>query len=145
MNEGDRQMKPMTRKQALDKLASAEYGRIVFTQHAMPAIRPVNHVLSDGRIIILSHDGSAIATRADHHHGNVVVYEADQIDPRTRTGWSVTVTGLARIVEDPALIALYQQALHPWVAGSKNTVIGIDTDIVAGFELTEADTGTPDS
>jgi nitroimidazol reductase NimA-like FMN-containing flavoprotein (pyridoxamine 5'-phosphate oxidase superfamily) len=140
MNEGDRQMKPMTRQQALDKLASAEYGRIVFTQHAMPAIRPVNHVLRDGRIIILSHDGSAIATRADHHRGNVVVYEADQIDPSTRTGWSVTVTGLARIVEDPALIARYQQALRPWVAGPMNAVIGIDTDIVTGFELTEADT-----
>ena len=139
MDEGDRQMKPMTRRQALDKLASAEYGRIVFTQHAMPAIRPVNHVLRDGRIIILSHDGSAIATRADHH-GNVVVYEADQIDPRTRTGWSVMVTGLARIVEDPALIARYQQALRPWVAGSKNTVIGIDADIVTGFELIEVDT-----
>lgn len=144
MNEGDRQMKPMTRRQALDKLASAEYGRIVFTQHAMPAIRPVNHVLCDGRIIILSHDGSAIAARADHGRGNVVVYEADQIDPRTRTGWSVMVTGFARIVEDPALIARYQQALRPWVAGSKNTVIGIDTDIVTGFELAEADTGTPE-
>jgi hypothetical protein len=71
-----------------------------------------------------------------------VVYEADQIDPRTRTGWNVTVTGLARIVENPALIARYQQALKPWAAGPKNTVIGIDADIATGFELTEADAGT---
>jgi hypothetical protein len=141
MNERDRQMKPMTRQQALDKLAAAEYGRVVFTQHAMPAIRPVNHLLSDGRIIILTHDDSAIAARADHGRGNVVVYEADQIDPSTRTGWSVTVTGLARLVEDPALIARYQKALRPWIAGAIGTVIGIGTDIVTGFELTEADAG----
>jgi hypothetical protein len=141
MNERDRQMKPMTRQQALDRLAGAEYGRVVFTQHAMPAIRPVNHLLSDGRIIILSHDDSAIAARADHGRGNVVVYEADQIDPRTRTGWSVTVTGLARLVEDPALIARYQQALRPWIAGAIGIVIGIGTDIVTGFEFTEADVG----
>jgi len=141
MNEGDRQMKPMTRQQAMDKLAGAEYGRVVFTQHAMPAIRPVNHLVSDGRIIICSHDDSAITAHADHDRGNVVVYEADQIDPRTRTGWSVTVTGLARQVEDPALVARYQQALRPWVAGPMGVVIGIGTDIVTGFELTEADAG----
>ena len=63
------------------------------------------------------------------------LYEADQIDPRTRTGWSVTVTGLARQVEDPALIARYQQALRPWIAGAMDIVIGIGTDIVTGFEL----------
>jgi len=141
MNEGDRQMKPMTRQQAMDKLANAEYGRVVFTQHAMPAIRPVNHLVSDGRIIIVSHDDSAITAHAGHERGNVVVYEADQIDPRTRTGWSVTVTGLARQVEDPALVARYQQALRPWVAGAMDVVIGIGTDIVTGFELTEADAG----
>ena len=39
MAEGDRQMKPMTRQQALDKLASAPFGRVVFTEHAMPARR----------------------------------------------------------------------------------------------------------
>jgi nitroimidazol reductase NimA-like FMN-containing flavoprotein (pyridoxamine 5'-phosphate oxidase superfamily) len=142
MGEGDRQMKPMTRQQSLAKLASAEYGRVVFTQHAMPAIRPVNHMLRDGRIIILSHDDSAIAARAGNGPGNVVVYEADQIDPRTRTGWSVTVTGHARRVEDPDLVASYQQVLRPWIAGTMNTVIGIDTDIVSGFELTQSDSGT---
>jgi nitroimidazol reductase NimA-like FMN-containing flavoprotein (pyridoxamine 5'-phosphate oxidase superfamily) len=145
MSEGDRQMRPMTRQQALNKLAGATYGRVVFTQHAMPAIRPVNHLLHDGHIIIRSHDGSAITGRAGHGRGTVVVYEADEIDPRTRTGWSVTVTGVARMVEDQALIARYQKILHPWVAGTMNTVISIDTEIVIGFELTERDTGAAGS
>ncbi|HEX3965448.1 MAG TPA: hypothetical protein VHZ03_53860 [Trebonia sp.] len=35
-------------------------------QHAMPAIRTVNHLLSDGRIIVVAHDGPAIVARADH-------------------------------------------------------------------------------
>jgi hypothetical protein len=29
----------------------------------------------------------------------------------------------------------------PWVAGAMDVVIGIGTDIVTGFELTEADSG----
>lgn len=40
MSDGDRQMRPLTRQQALQKLASAQFGRVVFTQHVMPAIRP---------------------------------------------------------------------------------------------------------
>lgn len=107
----------------------------------MPAIRPVNHLLRDGRIIIRTHDDSAITGRADHGGGNVVMFEADQIDPRTRTGWNVTVTGLAHLIEDPALITRYQQALRPWVAGTMNTLISIDAQIVTGFELTAYGTG----
>jgi hypothetical protein len=57
MAEGDRQLKPMTRQQALDKLASAPFGRVVFTEHALPALRQVNHLIDHGRIIIRSHPG----------------------------------------------------------------------------------------
>jgi hypothetical protein len=27
-------------------------GRVVFTMHAMPAIRPVNHMIDDGKVVI---------------------------------------------------------------------------------------------
>lgn len=145
MSDGDRQMRPLTRQQALQKLASAQFGRVVFTQHAMPAIRPVNHLLHDGRVIIRSHDDSAITNRAGQGQGSVVVYEADDIDPLTRTGWSVTVTGLAHVVEDPAQIARYQEALRPWVSGTMNTVISIDAEFVTGFELVESYSRAPGS
>jgi pyridoxamine 5'-phosphate oxidase-like protein len=137
MSEGGRQMKPMTRQQALDKLASAAFGRVVFTQHAMPALRQVNHVIHNGRIIIRSHPDSAITAHADHGRGTVVLYEADDIDPRTRTGWTVTVTGLARLVENPAQAARYKTMVLPWIGGNMSDVISIDPEIVTGFELTE--------
>src|ERR1700757_4370359 len=38
--------------EAMRLLASVGYGRVVFTLNALPAIRPVNHLLDDGRIII---------------------------------------------------------------------------------------------
>jgi hypothetical protein len=129
-------MKPMTRQQALRKLGSVPIGRIVFTRHAMPVISPVVHLLDNDQIIIRSHEGSAIA--ADQRQGTVVVYQADELDPVTRTGWSVMVTGLARLVTDPGAAARYRQALRPWVAGPVSHVIGIDPQIVTGFELTAA-------
>jgi nitroimidazol reductase NimA-like FMN-containing flavoprotein (pyridoxamine 5'-phosphate oxidase superfamily) len=137
MSGGDRRMKPMTRQQALDKLASAAFGRVVFTQHAMPALRQVNHIVQDGQIIIRSHPDSAITAHADHGQGTVVLYEADDIDTRTRTGWSVTVTGRARLIEDPAQAARYKTMVLPWVAGNMSNVIGIEPEIVTGFELME--------
>ena len=139
MGEGDRDMMPMTRQQALDKLASAAFGRVVFTQHAMPALRHVNHVVHAGRIIVRSHPDSAITAAAGHGPGTVVLYQADDIDPRTRAGWTVTVTGLARLIEDPAQAARYKDMLHPWMANMSN-VISIEPRIVTGFELTQAET-----
>src|SRR6266566_2578699 len=75
------------------------WARVVFTHHAMPAIRPVNHLLDNQKIIVRSHLGAAITSRAAA--GSVVCYEADDLDPIRHTGWSVIATGLARLVQEP--------------------------------------------
>jgi len=129
-------MTPLTRQQALDKLAAAPFGRVVFTQHAMPALRHVNHIISHGQIIIRSHYDAAITAHAAPGDGTVVLYQADDINPATRTGWTVTVTGRARLITDPAKAAVYLELIHPWVTGSKSHIISITADIVTGFELT---------
>ena len=38
--------------EALRLLGSVSLGRIVFTRHALPTVRPVNHVLVDGDVVI---------------------------------------------------------------------------------------------
>jgi nitroimidazol reductase NimA-like FMN-containing flavoprotein (pyridoxamine 5'-phosphate oxidase superfamily) len=134
---GQRRMKELTREEALRRLGSVHLGRVVFTHHAMPAIRPVNHLVDNGQVIIRSHEGSAIVTAAVSGRGAVVAYEADQIDPVSHLGWSVVVTGTARLVDDPAAVARYMEVLHPWVTGDMDRVIRIEPGIVTGFELTE--------
>ena len=65
-NEQERVMRPLTREQAMRLLRSVPMGRIAFTYHAMPAIRPVNHIVDEaGRIVIRSHEGASIVTAAD--------------------------------------------------------------------------------
>jgi nitroimidazol reductase NimA-like FMN-containing flavoprotein (pyridoxamine 5'-phosphate oxidase superfamily) len=112
-------------------LASVSIGRVVFTHRAMPAIRPVNHLVEGRTIIIRTHLGAAIASRA----GSVVCYEADQIDAASHTGWSVIVTGLARLVTDPGAITRYADALEPWIAGEMNQVVAIEPRFVSGIRL----------
>jgi len=124
-------------------LESVSIGRVVFTQRAMPAIRPVNHLIDGRMIIIRTHQGAAIASRALGESadglrklpGSVVCYEADELDPARHTGWSVITTGLARLVTDPADIARYSAALEPWIASEMNQVIAIEPRFVSGLRL----------
>lgn len=124
-------------------LESASIGRVVFTHRAMPAIRPVNHLIDGRKIIIRTHLGAAIASRAvgapaegeRQALGSVVCYEADELDAARRTGWSVIATGLARLVTDPADIARYSAALEPWIAGDMNQVVAIEPRFISGIRL----------
>jgi nitroimidazol reductase NimA-like FMN-containing flavoprotein (pyridoxamine 5'-phosphate oxidase superfamily) len=114
-------------------LGSVPFGRVVFTDRALPAIRPVNHIVDGASVIIRSSLGSGI--RAAAGKGLVVAYEADAIDPDTRTGWSVVVTGMAQVVADADDIARYERLLDPWVDGRMDCVIRIPADLVSGYQL----------
>ncbi|MFJ5643320.1 pyridoxamine 5'-phosphate oxidase family protein [Streptomyces sp. NPDC093223] len=129
---------------ALRLLSSVSLGRIVFTRHALPAVRPVNHVLDGGEIVVRTHAGADVSAYARQGGGlgAVVAYEADSIDPDTRLGWSVVVTGYARLVTDPAELARYRAMLRPWVDQATDQAIRVRPELVTGI-LLSAD-GCPD-
>ncbi len=128
-------------EESLALLASVPFGRVVFTQRALPAIRPVNHLVDRGHVIIRTTLGSGLGAVAGD--GTVVAYEADAIDPQTRSGWSVVVTGVARIVTDPDDLARYGTLLQPWVDGARDCLISIPADLVTGYTLQPAPIGRP--
>jgi nitroimidazol reductase NimA-like FMN-containing flavoprotein (pyridoxamine 5'-phosphate oxidase superfamily) len=128
-----RVQRELSREEALARLGSVSLGRVVFTDRALPAIRPVNHLVDDGRVVLRSHAGAAIVAVAER--GVVVAYEADAFDPDEHAGWSVVVTGVARLVRDPESVARYQRLLRPWVDHPMDQVIAISSDIVTGFAL----------
>ncbi|MBO0820030.1 MAG: pyridoxamine 5'-phosphate oxidase family protein, partial [Nocardiopsaceae bacterium] len=111
MSDSSRNLGDVTRAEALLLLAGVPLGRIVFTENAMPAVRPASHLVEGGDIIARSHDGSAIVPAGEVDPGpgrsgsgereTVVAYQADEIDTGSRLGWSVVVTGPARPVLDP--------------------------------------------
>lgn len=134
--------RPMDRDEALRLLASVSYGRVVFSQNALPAIRPVNHLVDEGQVIIRTRLTAAISAAARPENASTVVaYEADKIDPQRRTGWSVVVTGLAHTITDPDQISRYERLLHPWV-NHADTVIAIEPQIVTGLHIPATPTAT---
>jgi nitroimidazol reductase NimA-like FMN-containing flavoprotein (pyridoxamine 5'-phosphate oxidase superfamily) len=128
-------MQELTAEESMKLLSSVSLGRVVFTHQALPAIRPVNHLVDDGQIIIRTHSGAAVVTAAVE--GAVVAYQADVIDPVERVGWSVVVTGVARVVKGQAA-ARYRELLEPWVERPMDQVIAISSEIVTGFALSRA-------
>ena len=128
-------LRPLGRRRCLELLASVPVGRVVFTMRALPAIRPVNHLLDGDTIVIRSNLGTGLASTATVDGSVVVAYEADVIDGARGSGWAVVVTGTARLVLDPDRVARYERDLHPWVDAGLNCVIGIDCDLVSGYEL----------
>ena len=68
-----RQAIDLTEGECWQLLRSTSLGRVVFTHHAMPAIRPVNHLVEGQAIIIRSHLGAAIVSRGgDRRHGRLL-------------------------------------------------------------------------
>jgi hypothetical protein len=131
-----RQLIELERDRCLELLSGVTYGRVVFTYKALPAIRPVNHIVRHNEVIIRSHLGSAMVSAAAD--GAVVAYEADEIDPVDHLGWSVVVTGHARLVTDPDLIDYYQSQLRPWVDElPMDYLVHIESELVTGFELAD--------
>jgi hypothetical protein len=119
----------------LDLLGSVSLGRIVFTSRALPAIRPVTHLVDGNSVVIRTDRNAAIIPELRADVGTVVAYEADAIDMIEHLGWSVIVVGVAHRVIDPDKAAVYRRALRPWVSGAKDQVIAIHADIVTGFRL----------
>jgi hypothetical protein len=116
-------------------LGSVPLGRIVFTARALPAIRPVCHLVDGDYVIIRTDRSAAITSELRTDAGTVVAYEADSIDMAEHLGWSVIVVGVAHRVIDPDEAAMYRRALNSWVNGAKDQVIAIHADMVTGFRL----------
>ena len=128
----------LTAQEALELLGQVQFGRIVFTSHAMPAIRPVRHVVTGGQIVIAAGPepvlgSSSPATPGGSGGGTIVAYEADQLDATGCSGWSVVVVGRARPVATDGEASRYRQLL-PVMTVPEQLVV-ISADVVNGVRL----------
>lgn len=135
MAEEQRRLEELSPQESMCLLGSVSLGRIVFTARALPAIRPVCHLVDGDYVVIRTDSGAAITSELRAEAGTIVAYEADAIDPAEHLGWSVIVVGVAHRVIDPDEAGIYRRALRPWVSGPKDQVIAIHTDMVTGFRL----------
>jgi uncharacterized protein len=129
---GVRELRALDRDTCVGLLSGQRLGRLAFTRRALPDIVPVNFVLSPaGTVLIRLEEDSTVARAVENA---VVAFEVDQLDPDTRTGWSVTVIGVCRRVELPAQPA--GAGPVPWAPGDRRAAFAIDLEQLSGRELT---------
>lgn len=134
-----RELDTLNRRQCLDLLAGVRVGRLVFTEDALPAVQPVNFRLWRDDLVIRVAGGPKLAAATDHQ---VVAFQADELDPDLRTGWSVTVVGHAEPVSDiDELVDLSGTFVEPWAAGRRDHFVRIRTEKITGRRF--RDRGTP--
>lgn len=136
---------PISEAEAMRLLATAPYGRVVFTRDALPAIRPVNHLVENGLIIVRTRLTSRLTVPAQANQKVVVAYQADDIDPVQHTGWSVVVTGIACTVGEPDRITRYDALLPPWADRATDVLVQIEPSIVNGIRLDGTASHDPES
>jgi nitroimidazol reductase NimA-like FMN-containing flavoprotein (pyridoxamine 5'-phosphate oxidase superfamily) len=129
------QLEVLNRRQCLDRLQTVRVGRLVFTEDALPAVQPVNFRLWRNDVVIRVAGGAKLAVATQNM---VVAFEADELDPDLRTGWSVTVVGQAqRITDVEELVELSGTFLQPWVEGRRDHFIRIRTEKMTGRSFRE--------
>jgi len=119
--------------ECLRLLSSVPVGRIAFTDRALPAIQPVNFALDGSDVIVRTGPGSKLGLAVQRA---VVAFEADDFDPDSHEGWSVTLLGEARAVTDPAeLERLSRLSIPTWTPGPRDRYIRISGRYVSGRRI----------
>lgn len=123
----------LSREECLRLLAGSAVGRVVVTDKALPAAFPVNFTLLDDDVVFLTSHGSKLEAVTTEQ---VVAFEVDEIDPRSRTGWSVLIQGWAGLVEEPEeLDRARALGLQSWAPRQHSHFVRIRTELVSGRRL----------
>lgn len=119
---------------SLELLASQPVGRVAFCQQGRVHLATVNHAVDGWSVAFRTSYGPKLIAASSQSE---VVYQADDYDPRTRTGWSVVVRGTAESVVD-AEVSNRLDALHldTWAEGSqRDHWVRIHIDEVTGLRI----------
>jgi nitroimidazol reductase NimA-like FMN-containing flavoprotein (pyridoxamine 5'-phosphate oxidase superfamily) len=93
-------------------LDSVPVGRIGFFADGEIVILPVNHLVDGQDVLFRTGAGSKLSSVGSK---NLVGFEADACDARTRSGWSVVISGFTEVVEsDDELRRLNDLGLRSW-------------------------------
>jgi uncharacterized protein len=126
----------MTFDECLGVLATKAVGRIALTHRALPVIFPVNYVLDGHSVLMRTAPGTALAAARDEV---VVAFEVDDIDERSRAGWSVLVTGFMReLTAAEDVVRATQRNLVSWVGDDRSHFVRITPARITGRRIAPA-------
>ena len=116
----------MTAAECRRLLRSCDIGRVAVSAGALPLVLPVQYELQDGEIVLRTPGHHEVSETID---GQVIGFQADQLDLAHGVGWCVSVTGTARVVHDLRMAT----AGRGWF--SDGVVLAMGTDVIVGHRV----------
>ena len=114
-------------------LGTVPVGRLVYVDGGAPVAFPVNFVKAGAAVIIRTGPGGILRAA---ERGDVVAFQADEIDLATRAGWSVLLTGPASVVRNvDDLVAVLEPYTRPWARGRREHVLRVTGERITGRRL----------
>jgi nitroimidazol reductase NimA-like FMN-containing flavoprotein (pyridoxamine 5'-phosphate oxidase superfamily) len=117
-------------------LATQQIGRLGVNAEHYPLIFPVNYVLDRSGVIVIRTGAGTKLVAADHAN---VTFEVDEIDQRTRSGWSVLVRGLAEEVTSEHKLELIERTqasgVEPWAPGDRGHWLRLIPHAISGRRI----------
>jgi uncharacterized protein len=99
-------------------LGSVPVGRVGFFADGEIVILPVNYLMDGQDVVFRTGAGSKLTSVSNK---NLVGFETDSYDARTRSGWSVVVSGFTEIVDsDDEMRRLNDLGLQSWVSPAES-------------------------
>ncbi|MBO0730551.1 MAG: pyridoxamine 5'-phosphate oxidase family protein [Acidimicrobiaceae bacterium] len=120
--------------ECLALLATVSVGRVGISSGALPAILPVNFILSGHDILFRTVPGIKLHAALT---GSVVAFEADQLGSATTESWSVLVRGIAEEVTHPTQrAALERLVADSWAFdGDADHLVRVPATIISGQRI----------
>ena len=122
----------LTDEECHERLGRLALGRVGLTSAALPVVLPVNYAATELGIVIRTTRGSKFDAAMAN---NVVCFEVDGADPVTHDGWSVVVTGIARVLEGAERERAQRLAVPHWVDDDADNYLAIPYEKVTGRRL----------
>lgn len=132
----------LPRTECLRLLACTTFGRLAITTDAeVPIIRPVNYVFDERSQSVAFHTAPGTKLHA-LVAARRAAFEIDGVDPGSRTGWSVIVSGVAEEVLTPGeRRRLDELGLEVWAPGERSHWLRIRVRVVSGRRIELATEG----
>jgi nitroimidazol reductase NimA-like FMN-containing flavoprotein (pyridoxamine 5'-phosphate oxidase superfamily) len=121
------------RAECLELLASVDLGRIAVVEAGHPVIFPVTYALDGELIVFRAAEGTRLDTTM---HGGPVAFEIDEPIGSSGTGWSVVVTGWARLAATPAQADRFEAlGLRSWSPDQKEHWFAVHPERITGRRI----------
>jgi len=127
-------LEDLTFDECMQLIGPGGVGRFLFDEPGRgPVAIPVNFRMDDHSVVFRTASEGSIARGL---RGQPVSFDVDHLDDALGEGWSVLLSGTARIITDPAEVARAETlGIEPWAGGDRQNYVRIAVTQVTGRRI----------